>query len=171
MCRRLPAGLPGRGSVPYPSASCHGCCSPLLGGTNQLLRRLFAILLLIAVALPLVSPLFALGQDAEANLPACCRREGKHHCAMNMSERKRPSADALHAAGQAQWQAPARCCPCYPASTPAMSHRDLLGAPPAEAIFAGLVSHPAGSVQTECKRRISLDRSRGKRGPPSNLHV
>jgi len=40
-------------------------------------RRISAILLLVAFSLPLIAaPL----QDSDANLPACCRRAGLHHC-------------------------------------------------------------------------------------------
>jgi len=34
----------------------------------------------------LISPFFTLLQsDPEGSLPPCCRRDGKHHCAMNMA--------------------------------------------------------------------------------------
>jgi hypothetical protein len=36
-------------------------------------------------------------------------------------------------------------------------------------VLASLVTHPAGVAQTESKWRISHDRSRQKRGPPSLL--
>jgi hypothetical protein len=36
-----------------------------------------------------------------------------------------------------------------------------------QAIFAGLMSHPAGSPQTEAGYRASYYRSKQKRGPPS----
>jgi len=35
------------------------------------------------------------------------------------------------------------------------------------AVFAGIVAHPSIAPQTESKRRISADRSKQKRGPPS----
>src|SRR5579875_4141167 len=46
------------------------------------MRRLLAILLLAAFALTVVAPAFALGEDSDASLPACCRRHGQHHCGM-----------------------------------------------------------------------------------------
>ncbi len=59
-------------------------------------------------------------------------------------------------------------CPFYPRVV-ATTHADVLSPTLAASIFAGLVSHPAGSAQTESKWRIARDRSRQKRGPPSFL--
>ena len=126
------------------------------------MRRFFSILLLAVFGLPLVSPLFALGKNAEAGLPACCRKDGKHHCMMSMSERaKLPQDDP-------QWSAPTERCPYYPQATIA-SHKDLFTPSASDAVFASLVNHPSGVAQTESKRRISRDRSRQKRGPPTIL--
>jgi hypothetical protein len=44
------------------------------------MRRLLASLLLVLISLSLVSPLLA--AEKKSNLPACCLRGGKHHCAM-----------------------------------------------------------------------------------------
>jgi len=44
------------------------------------LRRLCAVLLLAVFSLGLMAPAFA--ADADAYLPSCCRRAGKHHCSM-----------------------------------------------------------------------------------------
>jgi hypothetical protein len=55
------------------------------------LRRLISIVLLAVLGLPFASSLFALTPKSEANLPACCRRNGKHHCMMSMAERERLS--------------------------------------------------------------------------------
>ncbi|MBS1815981.1 MAG: hypothetical protein JSS87_13995 [Acidobacteria bacterium] len=46
------------------------------------MRKLLAITLLAVFGLPFVSPLFALSAKSESQLPACCRRNGKHHCTM-----------------------------------------------------------------------------------------
>jgi hypothetical protein len=126
----------------------------------ETLRNLFSILLLALIGLPLVSPLFAMTAMNGANLPACCRRSGKHHCAMSMSERNR------FAATRTGFQGPLEKCPYRPALV-TVAHHSQLGLSPAEAIFAGLISHPAVLIQTESKRRVARDRSRNKRGPPS----
>jgi len=42
-------------------------------------RRFSAILLLALLSFSLLTP--ALASDSNSKLPACCRRQGKHHCA------------------------------------------------------------------------------------------
>ena len=124
------------------------------------MRRLLSILLLAVLGMPLVASVFAAGQDPEAGLAACCRRNGKHHCSMGQQ-----ASEALP--GQsASFQAPAARCPYCPRLA-AVYHPLPLAGPPAQSIFAALVSHPAGFAQTQSRLRISRDRSRQKRGPPS----
>jgi hypothetical protein len=128
----------------------------------MLVRKLFSILLLAVFGLPLVSPLFALGTDAEAGLPACCRRDGKHHCRMSMADRANASPLDI------QISAPGERCPYRPQAI-AAAHPNPLAHPSATADLVPLTSHPAGIAQTESRRRISQDRSRQERGPPSIL--
>ncbi len=44
------------------------------------MRRISAVLLLVLFGVSLLAPAFA--SEADSNLPACCRRAGKHHCSM-----------------------------------------------------------------------------------------
>jgi hypothetical protein len=44
------------------------------------MRRALALLLLAVIGSPLITSLLFAG--ARADLPVCCRRDGKHHCAM-----------------------------------------------------------------------------------------
>jgi hypothetical protein len=44
------------------------------------MRRALALLLLAVIGLPLISP--TLLANPRSELPACCRRDGSHHCAM-----------------------------------------------------------------------------------------
>ena len=127
-----------------------------------LLRRLISILLLAVFGLPFVLPMLAMGQDPDGGLPACCRRNGKHHCMMSMAERGK-----LSVSGDPQFQAPAEKCPYAPASVAPAQPNPLATPTTAAAIFGALVSHPTGFAQTEAKRRISLDRGNQKRGPPA----
>jgi hypothetical protein len=128
---------------------------------SELMRKLLSIWLLAALILPIVAPLLALGQDADAGLPACCRKNGKHHCMMSAAKRQAlEGSDA-----RLRWTAPMEECPCCPAGVVA-THPSVFAVIPARGAFVGIVSEPAKAVQAECKRRIARDRSRQKRGPP-----
>jgi hypothetical protein len=129
------------------------------GDSIRLLRRLLSILLLAVFGLPVVSPLFALSTTEATRLPACCRRDGKHHCMASMADR-----DNLTRRGT-QFGAPAEKCPYCPSAL-AATHKELLALPIGDAVFASLIGHPSGVAETESMRRISPDRSRQKRGPP-----
>jgi hypothetical protein len=129
------------------------------------LRKLLAIALLALLGQPFVQPLLARNATNEANLPACCRGNGKHHCMMSMAERRQL------ASRDTQFKAPSERCPYRQATAvPPLHGRSLL--PPAgQAIFAGLSSHPAVAVQTESKLRISRNGARQKRGPPNTFFL
>ncbi|HUB78257.1 MAG TPA: hypothetical protein VMB03_05645 [Bryobacteraceae bacterium] len=122
------------------------------------MRRALAWLLLAEFSFPLIAP--ALFADAESNLPECCRRGGKHHCAMMM--------DDAPVTGVSFRSAHARC-PLYPgiSATPAGDYVAVLNS--SVLLFGALVSHPAIFVQTEAVYRISFSRERQKRGPPVTL--
>src|ERR1700761_7365468 len=75
-------------------------------GSIQVLRRLLSILMLAVFGLPFVAPLFAMGATNEASLPACCRRNGEHRCALNTAGRI--------AEQQREWGTPAKKCPYCP---------------------------------------------------------
>jgi len=120
------------------------------------LRRILAISLLLIFGLPLFAPLSG-WSEASADTPACCRKDGKHHCAMQDSS-----------SGQKQQVTiVAEKCPYSPA---AVANVIVLPfAPPVtSAIFAGIAQHPATHPQVEARYRISFDRSRLKRGPPAS---
>jgi hypothetical protein len=59
--------------------------------------RLLASVLLLIVSLPWFAPLAASTPDS--GLPACCRRDGKHHCAMMaryLEQEQQQSTSAAH---------------------------------------------------------------------------
>jgi hypothetical protein len=117
--------------------------------------------LLLLFSLPLISPLLALTAGSEANLPACCRRNGAHHCtSMTRSPQLPGSGVSLSTIPQP--------CPAYPAAVTPIRHHDL-SFQAASLIFAEIVSHPAVKSQTEARARVALDTSRQKRGPPTDL--
>lgn len=135
------------------------------GCSNQGVRRLLPSLLLAVFLLPLFAPLLAFGQAGGGNLPACCRREGKHRCATTMAEKGQAAATET----APRWTAPADRCPFCPASLVSAHRHEALAVPPAQAHDGEISSYPAGLLQAESRYRLSQDRSRQKRGPPSPL--
>jgi hypothetical protein len=125
-------------------------------------RRLLSISLLLLLTLPLVSPLFA-SSAADANVPACCRRDGKHHCLMMMDMMARGSASDATQTKSATVQ---ESCPYTLVASVAIN----LPFVPDEvrtAISASTLSTDTDPIPTGFAREVTLDRSHQKRGPPS----
>jgi hypothetical protein len=120
------------------------------------MRRIPAMLLMALFSFWLIGPaVFASGADS--NLPECCRRGGKHHCAMTDGAADSSSGPALLAA---------RCClfPQAPA-VPLSRTATLPGS--SRATFVSFISRRAPRPQTLALRRISYSREGQKRGPPT----
>jgi hypothetical protein len=128
---------------------------------NLPVRRLLSIIFLFLFSVQLISPVLALAASSDANLLACCRRNGAHHCIMKMQQAESSGPGISLSA------IPQRC-PAYPALIPSVRHGDL-SFHVASLIFAEIVSHPAVKTQTQARARVALDRSRQKRGPPTDL--
>jgi hypothetical protein len=123
--------------------------------------RATAVFLLLVFGSFVTAPLLAASSDPDSDLPACCRRLGMHHCAMRMLPTD-PSTRQVSAVPEK--------CPMFPRAAVVIRTQDHSLAPgAAAAFFSGLQSHPACHAQTEAQRRISLDRSHQKRGPPAVL--
>lgn len=123
------------------------------------MRRPIAILMLLIFGSFLGAPLLAISSNPQNNLPACCGRNGKHHCMMRVME-----GDS----GTTQASALPEKCPFFPHTWQVTRVQKHFIAPDvAGTIYAALQSHPACHVQSEAQRRISFDRSRQKRGPPA----
>ena len=118
-----------------------------------------AAVLVLVFSGPLIAPVFT-GSVDESALPACCRRNGKHHCMMyRMMMGEVPS----------KYQTVTEKCPYSP-----FSHLSLL-------LFHAYLRHEHPVVttqaatltalvrQTEAGYRISFHRSRQKRGPPETI--
>jgi hypothetical protein len=122
------------------------------------MRRAFAATLVVIFSLPLIAPLLASTPD-ESHLPACCRRNGKHHCAMTMEMGNIPS----------RFHVVSETCSFSPfARTPLVQPHPFasVSAPEAARQAAG----PGAIVRAaEAGYRISTDRARHKRGPPRLL--
>jgi hypothetical protein len=122
------------------------------------MRRAIAILLMIVFSWTLIAPFLV--RDSDANLPACCRRGGKHHCSMR---RMGQLAD-----NQRGFTTVSEKCPYCPLSISSVNSPVYKSAA-AGASYAEFVSHPALAPQTEAHYRISSLRSHQKRGPPTPL--
>ena len=122
------------------------------------MRRALASLLLAVFGFPSIAPVvFA---DAESNLPECCRRGGKHHCAM--------MTDDAPVKGVSLRSAHPRC-PLYPgiSAAPAVEYVAVLNS--SGIVFGALANPAAIHVQTQAVYRISFSRARQERGPPAVL--
>ena len=122
------------------------------------MRRAFAVMLVLGFSLPLIAPALA-SAPAESQLPACCRRNGKHHCAMSMQMGNIPSS----------FRVVSEKCPYSP-----FAHTPLLQPQPFSSVNAPAASRPAAGPATivraaEAGYRISADRARHTRGPPRLL--
>jgi hypothetical protein len=111
--------------------------------------------MLVLFNFSLIGPIFF--ADANPDLPSCCRRTGMHHCSMG--------APPVHGATLTK----AMKCPLFPAASVTPLHNFAKLAVRAESVATLLAGLPAGIVQAEARYRVSFNRSRQKRGPPSPL--
>ncbi len=121
--------------------------------------RVTAIALLLVVSSP--SLLACIFDDNESALPPCCRRDGKHHCAMmaKMVAQQVGGVPSMRAGGER--------CP-YRNAVFVRTTRHSAAMPLSLAFYARAISHPATVVQVAAIARISDLRSDSKRGPPSS---
>jgi hypothetical protein len=122
------------------------------------MRRALALTLLAIFSLMLMAPLCA--PDAEASLPPCCRRHGKHHCMM-----QRLLAMSGKPGGPPALQ---EKCPYWPKGGGAAHVR--VYQPEAEPqVFATRVAASVCAAKTELRHDLFFFDSHPKRGPPANL--
>jgi hypothetical protein len=120
------------------------------------MRRVLAILLMLAFGLPLIAPALAFGPD-DSQLPACCRRNGAHHCAMMSEVSVNASRRLTTVSGR---------CPCPPITRLALMLPHALSTQHNSASVTWIIGQPAIIREAEAGYRISFHRSRQKRGPP-----
>jgi hypothetical protein len=121
------------------------------------MRRFPAIvLLLVAFSLSLLAPLLAAGTPKK--LPACCRRDGNHHCARN---RAHTHNSGVSISSQA-------VCPLFPPGLSAAVSAPAADAPPVfNSIHRSTAAVPAPPGQPFSLRPIEFALAGHKRGPPS----
>jgi hypothetical protein len=116
------------------------------------MRRFPAILLIAIFGFTVIGPVLVV--DGSANLPACCRREGKHHCA-----KPDTSGTGFKAVGP-------RCAE-FPRAGAFPLHSDPVLLRGSQLFFGALLRYPAVAARAAAGYRLSFSRSRQKRGPPS----
>src|SRR5487761_892946 len=124
---------------------------------NRSVRRFLAFSMLLLFSFPLVTPLLALSANPDANLPACCRRNGAHHCQMKV-ERMSTSAH------QTAFYANPSKCPFYPRAATLVRHNDAKLHVIAE-LLVEAVNHFTVKAPSYAYVRIALDTAWQKRGP------
>jgi hypothetical protein len=127
------------------------------------MRRILAILLVLFFGLGPLSATLEASDDA--NLPACCRRHGAHHCAMTaiiaaaMTAAQRDSAPAF--------SAPATC-PRYPGAA-AMITSPIPALASAAAALPSLGTQAYKFATTRTTVLSSPSRTHAGRGPPATI--
>jgi hypothetical protein len=117
------------------------------------LKRASAIFVLLTMIFVVIAP--ALFADRASLLPACCRRDGKHQCAIT-------SAESSH--GPAL-KAFAEKCPLFPRATPTTQNHNSCR--PVSVTFCdGAISDPVRLVRLDVSYRVPSGRSHQRRGPP-----
>jgi len=96
--------------------------------------------------------------DPQSALPSCCRRDGKHHCAMMAMGEPQENAPSLRASSP---QCPYRSVLGTPMG------RGIAGLPIRFAFFTETVGQSDRIVQVLVDARVSEARSHLKRGPPT----
>jgi hypothetical protein len=120
------------------------------------MRRALAILLVAHFSFSLISPsVFA--SDADSKLPACCRRNGKHHCARMATESESSSGPAVQEGR----------CSFFPTVEGVPANKTVAVSGISQNGFAQPVSHPTSAPQTESLCHSSYNRAAQKRGPPT----
>jgi hypothetical protein len=124
------------------------------------MRRALALFLLSLFSFPLIAPILA--AESRPGLPACCRRDGKHHCALT-DRQDSPAGPSARATLPK--------CPQYPqgGTVPASSPSFL----PVVRSVAGLAPffQPLLERGKRTLPRTAICDSSRKRGPPANLLV
>jgi len=122
------------------------------------MRRGFSIVLMLVFGLAPLSPL--VGGSEDGYLPACCRRHGAHHCAMNMAAMRammRPSRTPAFAAPLT--------CPYYPGAATAFSTPPP-GLTAAAADVRGQAVQAYLAPDSPAAPNASPSRTHAGRGPP-----
>ena len=124
----------------------------------MLQHRLVAIALWASILLPFGSPY--VGAASTSDLPACCRNNGKHHCAMSAR------MGNLEEPGEGRFRSAPENCPFRPMRLGTMAPQLAQPLQPLQ-FHAGLEQYPSGTGHIEGLAPACPSRSHLKRGPPA----
>lgn len=122
------------------------------------MRRIPASVLLLLFSYSLITPL--LFAEPESKIAACCRRDGKHHCAKMAKMAESDGGVRI---------TPTATCSLFQRGASAPVSGDVAVPTPVRVTVATITAEPAPAQQSEVKRRIAEARAWQKRGPPSLL--
>jgi len=120
------------------------------------MRRSVSFLLMLVF---LLGPLAAALGDDDASLPACCRRNGAHHCSMASLRA------AIIASGKPIVTAPSTC-PNYPGDN-ALTASPIHGLAPLLVTPFSLPAVLHSPAAAHAAARASAERTRSSRAPPA----
>ena len=122
------------------------------------MRRIPASVLLLLFSYTLTTPL--LFAEPESKIAACCRRDGKHHCAKMAKMAESDGGVRI---------TPSATCPLFQPGASAPVSGDVAIPAPIPVTIETITAEPTPAQQSEVKRRIAEARAWRKRGPPSLL--
>ena len=125
--------------------------------TRSVRRLAVLYALLLAFGYSLIAPAL-LALTAESNLPACCRRDGKHRCSMEQNSAPASTGPAFRAVSG---------CPMFPAGKSAPSAKQTGAALPAVTLSSPVPEYPAVAEHGASLFQPAFERTSPKRGPPS----
>ena len=133
------------------------------GTPHSRMRRFSALSMLFVLLITWATPnIGGLRPKSEGNLPACCRRNGKHHCMMSMAERSQ-IADRAPA-----FSTPPEKCPHFPAIELGVQG-NLFVAPTSEGAVLPYSAMPVMLAQLLPIFAKPAENAHLKRGPPFSL--
>lgn len=120
------------------------------------MRRLSALSLIAAISFLLAVPMLSV--PTENRLPACCRRDGKHHCSMESEQRSANSGPLL--------KPTAKRCSQYPLSSPG-STTGAVGLAEGQVVAHAVAGKQIAKLSLiENSSHLLAEFAHPKRGPP-----
>ncbi len=129
-------------------------------------QRWLVLALLLAFLMPWGLQLPAASQSGDTNLPACCRRNGTHHCMMSMAQKQ--AMDRALMGNERAFRAPMQRCPFWPSQMTLVFPGTIPATePPRPLSLVPPGAREASPQQAESMRRATELRTRHTRGPPA----